>query len=478
MSRTLTAESMPRIEADSLRLRSAVVLSKVIFVSLIALFIVTAIPYGTAEAWWKALFVCTVFALTILWTIEGLLSGSWISGDWSLALPILALAAFAFFQTLPLTSASAAPAGLQFPLWNAISADPYQTRFFALQLLSLMLAGLLLIRYAASERRLRIVITVIICLAVASALFGIIRQTAQQDIGFGIPLIKPSQGYAQFINKNHFAFLMEMALGLTLGLILYGGIKRERLLVYVAALLPIWTALVLCGSRGGLIAMLAQVLTAALLFGILVGRRRSADSQSKLVRLAVSLPVRLVLVAILGAGVVFGTLWLGGDRLASSLEKSRDEFSLEGSETRSGASRGEIWQVTWKMFAANPIAGVGLGGYWTAVPAYHDAAGSLRPFEAHNDYLEILASGGLIGAAIVVWFAVMVLARTRKNLRSPNRFRRAACYGAAIGIAGVAVHSLVDFGLHILVNALVFTTLIVIATSKLPWADMIREREL
>jgi hypothetical protein len=47
--------------------------------------------------------------------------------------------------------------------------------------------------------------------------------------------------------------------------------------------------------------------------------------------------------------------------------------------------------------------------------------------------------------------------------------RRAACLGACIGIAGVAVHSLVDFGLHMLVNALVFTTLIVIATSEQPW---------
>jgi len=49
--------------------------------------------------------------------------------------------------------------------------------------------------------------------------------------------------------------------------------------------------------------------------------------------------------------------------------------------------------------------------------------------------------------------------------------RRAACLGAAIGIAGVAVHSLVDFGLHAIVNALVFTTLIVIATSKPQWGN-------
>jgi O-antigen ligase len=90
----------------------------------------------------------------------------------------------------------------------------------------------------------------------------------------------------------------------------------------------------------------------------------------------------------------------------------------------------------------------------------------MTPQEAHNDYLELLASGGLVGLGIGVWFAIVVLRRMRKNLVAPNRFRRAACFGAVLGIAGVAVHSLVDFGLHTIVNALVFTTLIVIATSK------------
>ena len=107
-----------------------------------------------------------------------------------------------------------------------------------------------------------------------------------------------------------------------------------------------------------------------------------------------------------------------------------------------------------------------MGGYWAAIPAVHDASGTMTPQEAHNDYLELLASGGLVGLALGVWFAIVVFKRTRKNLGSSNRFQRAACLGAAIGIAGVAVHSLVDFGLHTIVNALVFTTLIVIATSN------------
>ncbi|MEP6818153.1 MAG: hypothetical protein ABJA18_01380, partial [bacterium] len=82
-----------------------------------------------------------------------------------------------------------------------------------------------------------------------------------------------------------------------------------------------------------------------------------------------------------------------------------------------------------------------------------------------------LASGGLVGLGLGLWFAIVVVKRSRENLAAANRFRRAACLGAAIGIGGVAVHSLVDFGLHTIVNALVFTTLIVIATSKPQWGN-------
>jgi O-antigen ligase len=142
----------------------------------------------------------------------------------------------------------------------------------------------------------------------------------------------------------------------------------------------------------------------------------------------------------------------------------RGDFYPATAETRFGASRNEIWKATLKMFRAHPMAGVGMGGYWTAITAYHDASGVLTPQEAHNDYLELLASGGLIGLALGGWFAVAVFKRTRRNFKSPDRFRRAVTFAATLGIAGVAVHSVVDFGLHMIVNALIFTALIVIVT--------------
>lgn len=473
MSQAATAEieTIATPDRARLKLRVASILGTTVFVSLLGLIVLTAIPYGSTQAWWKAAFVCVVFILAILWLVEGLISQSWFVGTWSLVLPLATLALFSFLQTLPLGKQSGNPGGLSLAPWNAISADPYQTRFFSLLLLALTLSGVMLARYASSEKRLRIVINLVVVLAAASALFGILRQTTQRGVGFGLPLLLPDLGYGQFINKNHFAYLMEMGLGLILGLILGGGVKRDQAMIYFAALLPLWIGLVLCGSRGGLVAMMAQLVVAALLFSVVTRRGSSSESDSKLLRLTRSWPVRLLLIFLLVAGVLLGTIWLGGDQLATRIEESRNELSADTAGLRQGVSRNEIWQATWKMIVAHPVLGVGMGGYWAAIPAYHDASGTMTPQEAHNDYLELLASGGLVGLALGGWFAVIVFVRTRENMRARNRFRRAACLGAAIGIAGVAVHSLVDFGLHAIVNALVFTTLIVIATSKPQWGN-------
>jgi O-antigen ligase len=439
--------------------RFASVVAKTIFVSLMVLIAFTAIPYGTVEPWWKAFFVCAVLALTMLQLIESIVTGSWIIRGGALLLPLISLTVLAFIQTLSI--GSQATPGIPQPQWNAISADPYGTRFFALQLLALTLAAALLFRHVSNERRLRALINVIIGVAVASALFGIIRQTSQHTTGFVLPLIQQGQGYGQFVNQNHFAYLMEMGFGLVLGLIFAGGVRRERVSIYFACLLPIWTALVLSNSRGGQLAVVAQVIAGVLLFPLAVPVR-NLRGHSHALRIVRLLPVRMFLLALLLIGLIFGTLWIGGDRLVSRFEPGSTE------RDPSAASRKEIWQATWQMSKAHPIAGVGLGGYWIAIPGYHNASGTLVPQEAHNDYLELLASGGIIGIALGIWFAVVVFKRVRRNFQSSNRFHRAASFGATLGIAGVAVHSLFDFGLHIIVNALIFVALIVIATTESP----------
>jgi len=420
-------------------------LKKLIFGTLISLLIIAAIPYGTVEPWWKAAFVCAVFMICVVAIID---TRSLKIAEGSILLPMLALSALGFVQTLSFGSQQVAGITVR----NTISADPFQTRFFALQMLALTAWLALLYRYVNTESRMRALVYTILGVAVVSAIFGILRQATQHQIGFVLPLLRPTQGYGQFINKNHFAYLMEMAFGLVIGLALAAGIKRERLLIYVALLLPIWTALVLSNSRGGILAMLVQIVSAALL----LGSRRQATV------------LRAALLVVLVAGVLFGTLWLGGDRLASNFENATSELNPAETNIRAGVSRNEIWRATLKMFAAHPITGVGLGGYWIGITAYHDASGLMTPQEAHNDYLELLSSGGLVGFAIGVWFVVMVIRAARANLASDTGYTRALRFGAVLGIIGVAAHSLVDFGLHILVNAIIFLALIMIATARSP----------
>lgn len=392
-------------------------LSKVIFGLLVGVLVIAPIPYGTVEPWWKAVFVCAVLGIFILGVFENTLRLG------PPVLPMLALAALAFFQS-----------------WTQISNDPFQTRFLALQLLGLTAFLALLYSYAATESPVRVLVYTVLGIAIVSAIFGILRETTQHQTGFLLPLLKQNQGFAQFINKNHFAYLMEMAFGLTLGLIVAGSAKQR--LMQFALLLPIWVGLVLSNSRGGILAMLAQVTIAALLV-----LRTTA--------------LRLALAAVLVAGVLVGTIWLGGERLISN-------FSAAGSELtttdRDGASRNEIWRATLKMFAAHPLLGVGLGAYWIGITAYHDASGVLTPQEAHNDYLELLSSGGVVGLALGIWFVVLVVRLAYRNLNTDTGFMRAVRIGAVLGLAGVAAHSLLDFGLHLISNAVVFLTLIMLAT--------------
>jgi O-antigen ligase len=444
--------------------RVSEILGKAVFGLLAALIVFTAVPYGTAEAWWKAFFVCCALALSVVWIIDGCLT-SWRTGGEAVLCPMVCLLAFTLLQAVSVPWATSGTAGFTENFSNSISADPSATRFFALQLLALILTGALLFRYATTRWRQQTLIHIIIAVAVVSSIFAILRQTTQHEVGFVLPLLGPEQGYGQFINKNHFAFLMEMALGLILGLMVAGGVQRERILIYFGALLPIWTALVLSNSRGGLVAMLAQVVGAGLLLTTALPAADEEGRETRLMGILRSLPARIAMIIVLVIGVAWGTLWLGGDRLVTRI--SEGQKTLATSQLREGASRNQMWRATWRMFAAHPIAGVGMAAYWIAIPTFHDASGMLTPQEAHNDYLELLASGGIIGAGLGFWFVVVVIGRIRSNLRTSRGFHRAAVLGACIGLIGVAVHSLVDFGLHMLVNAVVFTCLIVIATARL-----------
>ena len=434
-------------------------LDPLIYYFLLALIALTAIPYGTVQPWWIAAFECGVFLIAMLAVVDAALNKK-PPLRISPVLPLLALVLFAFVQSFTIFRTAGFRA--------AVSADPYGTRSFAVQLFALSLVILLVCRYVSSQSRLRKLVFVIIGIALLSALFGIVREHWQQSPGFLLPgLPIGNRSFGQFINRNHFALLLELSLGLSLGLLAGDARRNRRLLLLLPITALLWVALIFSNSRGGILASLCQLLFIAVLIDPLrYLTARAEENNGRFRSLAGGMLVRTFLVLILVGLFAYGVGWIGGEPVVSNFQLATTDFSQQEMQNNTNTSRKEIWLATWQMIKDHPLAGIGFGAYWIAITRYHHASGEITPQQAHNDYLELMASGGLIASALVLWFVVILVKSARRRLALSGGAYRAACLGALTGIFGAAVHSFVDFGLHITINALVFCVLIAIILLK------------
>jgi O-antigen ligase len=451
-----------------MRVKISDLLERIIFFSALALVALCAIPYGSVEIWWTALFEIGVLGLTVLWAVQAVLDGGFGSNRWAwLCLPSFALIILCLIQIVPFSHLSTPALPNSVPV--TISADPFETRSFILRLAAATLLGVLLLRFTRTRARLRALVVVVIAIAAASAIFGILRQVSQHDgSGFFLPALQPGIGYAQIISRNQFAFMMEMALGLALGMIWHRGARLHSSLWYVTLAVPIAAALVLANSRGGVFTMICQLILFAgfVLPGGFARRQIPERDQKPRGRLFIRLATKVVIMVVLLMFTSVAVVWVGGERVVSNLSTVSSELQPAADQDRSNTRRVDIWRATWNLIKAHPVTGAGFGAYWIAIPQYHDASGAYTPQQAHNDYLELLASGGIFGLAIFTWFLFVLFRRWRQVLAFADPFRRAACVGALLGMFGVAVHSLFDFGLHLTINSAICVMLIVISTTE------------
>ena len=119
----------------------------------------------------------------------------------------------------------------------------------------------------------------------------------------------------------------------------------------------------------------------------------------------------------LGIGI-FSIAFIGSDDVVNRIEKIEDETSANK------MNRFGIWAATAKLVKDNPVLGTGFGAYSTSIPKYVETAGGWEIEQAHNEYLEILANGGVIAFALFGLFAVMVFKRAIKNFESYDPLAR------------------------------------------------------
>ena len=154
--------------------------------------------------------------------------------------------------------------------------------------------------------------------------------------------------------------------------------------------------------------------------------------------------------------IAVGIFWIGAEGLVNRAAQSIDQMKSSTDEKASLFFRQEIWKDTLKLFRANPVLGVGLGAYETVFPIYARHDGMYVVNYAHNDYLQALSDGGIVGFGLALLFIVLLFRAVARSLKSPDPLLAGLALGCGAGVFSLLVHSMFDFNLQIPSNALLF----------------------
>jgi O-antigen ligase len=348
--------------------------------------------------------------------------------------------------------ATLAAAGIE-PAWRPASIHPLATQYAALA--TLPCVAIFVLVQEMDRQGVRRLVTVFIAFAIAEAALGVLQMGAGPTslLQLGNPWGLGS-ATGTYVNKNHFAGFLAMALPLVLAywslhilprvddrgepLRLHPRSGDARIAWRIAlsmALVVALAALLFTRSRAGIgTGILALAAAAMALFW------RNATMQARGV---------LAAIAILGAMLA---AYVG---LTPMLERFSPEEVALGAGGRARLSAAALRASLDFM----PL-GSGLGTFADVFRRYQ--ADGLPGFidHAHNDYAEALLELGIAGAAAIV-LALAAYAMRWRELR-PHRSLRSLAYfqvAAGFGMLAAIVHAAFDFNFHIPGNAVVFSFL-------------------
>ncbi len=283
---------------------------------------------------------------------------------------------------------------------------------------------------------LRLFVVLWAVLGIGISVYGLWQAVTETDLVYWIHRAEQYRGRASgtYINANHLAGWIEMVLPWIFAGTLAGGLAWYARIpgLLVSALMG--TAHLFTFSRGGWLAASGE------LVGFAWWRSRPGWRR----RLAVGGVVLLIAAA---AAVLI---------LASGSIRERFLESRPGSDT-SFRMRVHMWRSAWTMFRGNPWFGIGPGMYeWAFVNHRVRGYQFWTPY-AHNDYLQALAEHGIVGVLLFLLAAAgtgVVLLRAKRSARDESE--KGAAVAVRVVLVGLAIHSLVDFNLHIPANTITF----------------------
>jgi O-antigen ligase len=324
------------------------------------------------------------------------------------------------------------------------SADPFLTRIELLRFAAYFIVFFLCAQVFREAADLVKLAWFLVFLGFSVGLLGIIQHfTSEGTIYWIRQLPQGGDVFGPYVNRNHFAGFVELVAPVGLALLVFRGVRRDLFpMAGLLTILPVG-ALILSGSRGGIVCFGFEVAVLALL-----ARTRKGPQGATMIAVAFVALASLALIAWLGAG------------------KAIERFS----KTRIGdvtlSRRASMFRGAERIFFDHPLKGVGLGTIVTVFPGYDTGYDGLVVDHVHNDYIEALAETGLLGGLCGMAFLWLLFRGAWRSFTADQgHFSRALHAGAIAAVCGILLHSFVDFNLHIPSNALLFLLQSYLATS-------------
>lgn len=341
----------------------------------------------------------------------------------------------------------------------SVSLDPGATAS-ALRTGCALVALLLVSTAVAALRGARRLALALLLSAAFQGLYGLLVVASGHDRIWHLPkkyFLDNATG--TFVNRNHFACLMAMSLACGAALLLrdlragngYPGRARwlaswssrdgVRRLAFGLLLAVGLAGLLLSYSRAGIVLGVGAVVTTVLCAGRATSRR-----------------ARVLLVVVLLVAALVPLTRVGAMRLADRFQELTDDFTRPG-------GRLEVWTDALGMARDLPLAGCGYGAFAATYPIYRRP--EVRKFYAHvhNDPLQALVEGGVVGFALLLLALWPVL----RSLPAALAGRKGVLgVGFAAGLTAMLLHGLVDFNFHIPSNAATGVVLAGVVLG-LPW---------
>ena len=343
--------------------------------------------------------------------------------------------------------------------WHPLSVDPGLT---ALALGYFLLCVAWTAACAAALARglsVRTLARNIAAIATVLAVIGLAQKATFNDklLWFWTPEHYAWNGFGPFVNRNHFAGWMLLALCLTLGLargyVTRAGLTvaatwRDRLLAFgspaaapalvtSAAAVVMACSLVWTMSRSGIVAT-----PVAVCILIVAAAWRSGGWTQRW------------MAAGYGVFLLIGVAaWRGTDTLVSWY-----------GNTGTWRWRLQLWQDTLPLLQDHWVVGSGLNTYRRLMLVQPRSDMSVLPLQAHNDYLQLGVEGGLLVTVPVVILAAAIGAMIVRALRMPqDNLTWWVRVGSVAGLCGMAVQEISEFSLQIPGVALMYATCVALA---------------